>query len=145
MDEELLRRAEAMIPFNRLLGLELEEVGDGYVRTRLPFKEELIGDVWRPTIHGGAISGLVDATGGLAGFGAITNDDRISTVDQRVDYLRPAQPADLIAEAKVVRTGNRVCVVSVEIRQPGSDEIVAKGQCVFNIRRGGGGYEIPES
>jgi len=59
---------------------------------------------------------------------------RVSTIDLRVDYLRPAKLEPVIAEAKVVRVGNRVGVADVRLFQP-SDEsaTIATGKGVYNI------------
>jgi uncharacterized protein (TIGR00369 family) len=134
--EEFLAFIEQIIPFNRFLGIRLDASGDGFVRLRLPFRPELIGDPVRPALHGGVISTLVDAAGGLAVWTRIQFDDRVSTIDLRVDYLAPGAPDELLAEATVVRLGNRVAVVDVRCTQPSSPErVVATGKGVYNIKR----------
>ena len=52
------------IPFNKFLGIKVEHIEVGRVVLRLPFRELLVGDVFRPAIHGGVISTLVDTAGG---------------------------------------------------------------------------------
>src|SRR5262245_28860341 len=124
------------IPFNRLLGLELTALSDGFARMELPFRPEFIGDPFRPALHGGVISTICDTCGGAAAFSVIALGDRVSTVDLRVDYLRPGRGERLVAEGRVVRAGNRVCVVNLTVFHPDSEtEPVAEGRCVYNIRR----------
>lgn len=101
----------------------------------LPFREEFIGDWMRPAIHGGVISALIDATGGGAAWADLNPGDRLATVDIVVDYLRPAGPADLQADARVVRIGNRVALVEVDVHHPGKQEILARGRAVYNVVR----------
>jgi uncharacterized protein (TIGR00369 family) len=139
MDEPVLRQImEELIPFNRLLGLKLVSAESGHVRVRIPFREELVGDVWRPALHGGVISTLVDVTGGATVFTIMAAGDRVSTVDLRVDYLRPARKDDLLCEGRLLRSGNRVAVTQMSVTQPGSDDVVADGRAVYNIRRSPG-------
>lgn len=79
---------------------------------------------------------LLDATGGAALWSALTMNDRVSTVDIRVDYLRPARLEDLVAVGTVRRVGNRVGVAAIHAfnaSQP--DENVAEAMGVFSIRR----------
>jgi acyl-coenzyme A thioesterase PaaI-like protein len=58
----------------------------------------------------------------------------VSTVDLRVDYLEPAGlGADLRATAALVRKGNRVCHVRIEVTQ--GSVLVADGRGVYNIHR----------
>lgn len=126
------------IPFNAFVGLELVEIERGRARARIPFRPELIGDPTRPALHGGVISMLADTVGGAAVFSVTDPGDRVATIDLRVDYLLPGRQADLLAEAVVIRVGNRVGVASVRVWQPetkhGEDSIaVAKG--VYTIKR----------
>lgn len=141
--EELLRRwFENDIPFNRFLGMRLHAVHRGHCVLRLPWRDELVGDVTRSAVHGGVISALLDTAGGCACFAMLDRpNDRLSTVDLRVDYLRPGSPADLYCEGRVVRMGNRVAVATMVLHcgaLPGpdaDDASVATGQGVYNVVR----------
>ncbi|RME20003.1 MAG: thioesterase family protein [Deltaproteobacteria bacterium] len=130
---------ENNIPFNRFLGMRLVTLEQGRAVMELPFRPELIGDPFRPALHGGVISTLLDTCGGAAVFTTLTSvDDRTSTVDLRVDYLRPGRQELLRAEARIVRAGNRVAVVDLCAYHPGGrDKPVATGTGVYNIRRAG--------
>jgi uncharacterized protein (TIGR00369 family) len=133
---EFFHMLRDLIPFNRFLGIQLAAAQDGYCRLELPFREEFIGDAARPALHGGVISTLIDTCGGFAVWTRIAIDDRVSTIDLRVDYLAPGAPELLTAEANVVRIGNRVGVVDVRCFQPSHPErIVAAGKGVYNIKR----------
>ena len=128
---------EEQVPFNRLLGMQLTSLGDGTARMQVPFREEFIGDPLRPALHGGVISALVDTCGGVAVFTSLQDvDDRTSTVDLRVNYLRPGRKETLIADAEIVRVGNHVAVVSLVAYHPDEkDKPVATGTGVYNVRR----------
>ena len=129
------------IPFNAYVGLELVEFERGRALARIPYRPELIGDPTRPAIHGGVISMLADTVGGAAVFSLTTPGDRVATIDLRVDYLRPGKPEDLLAEASVIRVGNRVGVASVEVWQGAAREaqrnaLIAVAKGVYTIKRG---------
>ncbi|MGE0712662.1 MAG: PaaI family thioesterase [Planctomycetota bacterium] len=123
------------IPFNQLVGLELVELDRGRARARVPFRPELIGDPSRPAIHGGVISMLADTVGGAAVFSLTYPGDKVATIDLRVDYLRPGQPEDIVAEAKVIRVGNRVGVSSIDVWQQEPEAPIAVAKAVFTIKR----------
>ena len=139
MVKDLTRHIELMeksIPFNLHLGFSVEEAREGFVRVRVPFRDEFIGDPRRPALHGGFLSAIIDAAGGLAVWTQFEVEDLISTVDMRVDYLRPGPPRDLIVESKVMRMGNRVSVVNCVAYSDGMpDEPLAEGRAVYNTRR----------
>lgn len=128
---------ESWVPFNKFLGIKLDESRKGFVRFSLPFREEFIGDPVKRAIHGGVISTLADVAGGTAVWTEL--DDpikaRVSTIDLRIDYLRPGKTQTLMAEAVVVRQGNRVGVADVRIYHPEHPaSTIATGKGVYNIK-----------
>lgn len=136
MSNEDFRRALEAIPYHRMLGLRVEAIREGYARLRLPYKPEFVGDARRPALHGGLLSTLVDTCGGIAVWASGDPDDRVATIDLRVDYLRPAPPADLVAEARVRLMGNRVgnaAVVVFAAEDP--DTPLVEGRGVYNVRK----------
>jgi len=133
--ERLKKLMEEEIPFNRTLGLHCTHAERGIVRLEVPFRDELIGDPLRPALHGGVLSALADTAGGAAVWTGIEDERaRVSTIDLRIDYLRPAKLERVIAEAHVVRIGNRVGVADVRLFQPSNpSETIATGKGVYNI------------
>ncbi|MEE2756014.1 MAG: PaaI family thioesterase [Myxococcota bacterium] len=126
---------EKSVPFNQLLGLKVVSTAQGRATLRIPYHDRLIGDSSRPAIHGGVISALADSAGGLAAWTTLKSGTAVSTIDLRIDYLQPAGLEDLLCVADVIRTGNRVVVVSMSVTQ-GADEVkVAEGRGVYNINQ----------
>ena len=136
MDAVALRQVmEELIPFNRVLGIRVVEIDTGHVRMEIPFREELIGDPVRRAVHGGVISALADTAGGCAVWSALDEETaRVSTIDIRIDYLRPGRPETLVAEANVVRAGRRVGVADIRLFHPSAPaESIATGKGVYNV------------
>ncbi len=131
---------ETYIPFNKLLGLRCLEINDGDVRVELPYRPDLVGNPEIPALHGGAISSTLDTTGGLAVWSQAGPHDRVSTIDLRVDYLRPGRAEPLIVVAQVVRIGNRVGVAELRAFHPDAeDRPIAAGMGVYSVKRDNGG------
>jgi uncharacterized protein (TIGR00369 family) len=125
---------ENEIPFNRLLGMKVDHMAAGEVILRIPSRPELIGDPFRPALHGGVTSALADTAGGLAVFTRIQRDQTTSTVDLRVDYLRPGETTmDLLAKSTVIRLGNRVAAAQTVVYQDDIDNPVAVATGVYNV------------
>lgn len=140
----LVHFMEEGIPFNRVLGIRVEHLTRGRCVLRIPWADQLIGDPLRPSVHGGVTSALADTAGGAACFSHMTSHtDRVSTVDLRIDYLRPSHEGDLWCEARVLRMGNKVAVARMEVFSgalpprgtPERDEAIATGQGVYNVLR----------
>jgi len=133
--EAIRRFMTEMVPFNQVLGIELTQLGEGTASMVIPFRKELLGDPLRPAIHGGVVSALADVAGGTALLTKIRPGERLSTIDLRIDYLRPAGEATLTAEAEVLRVGNRVGVVRIQVLSGPERHHVAEGKGVYQVKR----------
>jgi uncharacterized protein (TIGR00369 family) len=130
---------EERIAFDRHLGIELADIRPGWARMRLAYRPEFLGDPFRPALHGGVISTMVDVAAGAAALSTLPFGSRCSTVDMRVDYLLPGRPCDLWAEGTVLRTGSSVAVINVEVTQrPGQESLrIATGRAVYSLKPAG--------
>ncbi|NJY62811.1 hotdog fold thioesterase [Salinimicrobium sp. CDJ15-81-2] len=123
---------EQNIPIHKFLGLKLLVLEKGFVRVSVPFRDEVIGDFRRNRWHGGIIATIMDSAGGIAGGTHFkTFEDKLSTIDIRVDYLKGAEASSIIVEAKIVRFGNRILVTKMKAFQ--NDELIAEGKGVYNF------------
>jgi uncharacterized protein (TIGR00369 family) len=137
MDLSILRQmAEELIPFNKLLGVRVESMERGAVTLSVPFRDELIGDPLKHALHGGVLSAVADAAGGFAVWSAVEHPEgRVSTVDLRVDYLRPGRPETIIVSASITRVGARLGWADVRIHHPGAERnLVATARGVYAIK-----------
>jgi uncharacterized protein (TIGR00369 family) len=125
-----------LIPFNKYIGLELAELEDGFAKAIIKFKPELVGDRRIMAVHGGVISASMDAVGGIAGITSLTSiEDKIVTVDMRVDYIRSARNTDLIIEARIVRSGNKIITTNMQVFAVSDNTLVAEGRGVYHVSR----------
>lgn len=126
---------EQQIPFNRFLGMSVVALGRGFAELVIPRADHLVGDPFRPALHGGVISTLADTCGGLAVFALVGIEKRVSTVDMRVDYLRPGRvDADVRARARVLRLGNRIGATDTIVFHDDPHRPVAKSAAVYGVR-----------
>src|SRR5262245_52194662 len=115
------------IPFNKVLGLSVESVTTDEVAIGLPMRPELVGNFVHGTLHGRVISAKLDVTGGLVAFVGLLNRaglsadqasgrfGKLSTIDLRVDYLRPGLGSRFTARGYLLRVGKRVAVTRTEL------------------------------
>ncbi len=84
--------------------------------------------------HGAAIAGFMDCVLGLSALSeAVEKDNLTSTVEFKINYIRPVKLAEeLIGTGKVVHKGKSLIISSGEIRVHGTNELVAMGQGTFN-------------
>jgi uncharacterized protein (TIGR00369 family) len=101
------------MPFSDVLGMEMREIGDGRAVGELELSAEHSSSPETLIAHGGVTYALADTVGGAAVISA--SGTVAPTIDMRIDYLSPATGGVLRAEAEVVRNGNHVAAVEVEI------------------------------
>jgi len=119
---------ERKIPFNKVLGLQIESLKMDDVRVKLEMKDAFIGNYVHGILHGGVISAVLDTTGGLtASLGVLqkmvgqTAEEigkrltKIGTIDLRIDYLRPGKGKYFVATGSIMRAGRRVSVTRMEL------------------------------
>jgi uncharacterized protein (TIGR00369 family) len=108
------RAAFAAVPYAKLIGLELGEISPGAVSIHLEVRNDLKQN--QGVIHGGAVASLIDTAAAFAVLTQLDQNERVSTTDLTIHYLRPASSGRLTAEARIVRGGRRLFVLSVEVR-----------------------------
>lgn len=127
-------RAEFSEAFNRSGGLSIDAVWHGGGRVRQTFKPAML----RPggTISGPTMMALADVTMYVALLATIGWVPLAVTTQLNVNFLRKPQPGDLIAEARLLKTGRRLAVGEVTIRSDGQDDIVAHATSTYAIPSG---------
>jgi uncharacterized protein (TIGR00369 family) len=136
---------EKKIPFNRIFGFKVDSLRPGSVSVRFEMKEELIGNYVYGILHGGVISSVLDAAGGLAAASSIMDKmkdkptDEIAkrimktgTIDLRVDYLRPGRGKYFRATSSIMRAGTRVAVTRMELHND-KDLLIAVGTGTYIV------------
>ncbi|WP_271424389.1 hotdog fold thioesterase [Aequorivita sinensis] len=125
---------EKSIPMHKFLGLKIDLLEKNFVRISVPFRKELVGDFRNNRWHGGVIATVMDSVGGVIGAMHFTSlQDKISTIDLRVDYLRGAEPEAIMVEGKIIRFGNRILVARMKAFQ--NEKLIAEGKGVYNFVR----------
>ncbi|MFK7797021.1 MAG: PaaI family thioesterase [Aureispira sp.] len=127
---------EEQIPIHKFLGVQLLEIKEGYAKVRVPFQEIVLGDIVRRRWHGGILATMMDSVGGLTGAAYFSSpQDKMATIDMRVDYLKGAEAAPIIVEGKIVRLGRRILVTKMYVWDEQEENLLAEGKGVYNFIR----------
>ncbi|MGD9331229.1 MAG: thioesterase family protein [Desulfobacterales bacterium] len=133
------------IPFNRVLGLRVHSLDMERPKIRFDMHDALVGNYIRGSLHGGVISAAIDVTGGLAAFMGLQKKiaaepmaarldtfRNLGTIDLRIDYLRPGVGRSFETTGYVLRTGNKVAVTRIELKNE-RDQLIAVGSGAYVI------------
>jgi uncharacterized protein (TIGR00369 family) len=133
------------IPFNRVLGLKVHSLDMERPKIRFAMHDALVGNYIRGSLHGGVISAVIDVTGGLSAFMGLQKKlagepldiklekfRKLGTIDLRIDYLRPGVGKMFEATGYVLRTGHKVAVTRIELKNE-TAQLIAVGTGAYVI------------
>jgi uncharacterized protein (TIGR00369 family) len=118
-------------PFEDLLGMTIEQAGEGRARLSLPFSVGLAqgGGV----LHGGALTALADTAVAIAIKTVLAEGTRFATTRLQVEFLAPVLSGTVIAEAEVEGPVDRELFGRVELRV--AELVVGRVSCHFRVAR----------
>jgi len=131
--------------FDKFMNLEDISPDLDTARFRFKMRDDFLGNLVYRILHGGLISAVLDTVGGAAVFMNIYKQvkgkprevqvkrlSKNATIDLRVDYLRPGRGEEFIATGWILRSGNRVAVTRMELRNEAGD-LIAVGTGCYSI------------
>ena len=111
-DFEQFKVFSAKIPFLLHLGIEVVAAREGWVRMKMTYSDNLVQPF---VVHGGALYSLADAAAAHAGMTMVMPENGVTTVEQRINFLRGTKDSDLFCEANVVNLGKTLIYVEASI------------------------------
>ena len=126
-------RAHANL-FWRTLGIQVEAAGEGWIRLRVPLRDELRNAAGAP-VHGGVLATLVDAAvgGALGTYGsAASGGVDQATLDLNVTFVAAARGDTLLAEGRILRRGRSIAFGETRVTD-GAGTLVAVGRATYMI------------
>ena len=122
--EEIWKRS----PFIKLLGLEIEKIEHGACFSRLRIRDTLLNK--HSVVHGGVIYSMADISMGVAVYSTLKSGEETSTVEIKINYLKPAKTSLLTCEAKILKKGKNIAVMEADSRS-GENSLIAKALGTF--------------
>ena len=88
------------------------------------------------TLHGGILCDLADAAMGLACASLLEQGESFTTLELKINFLRPVLDALLEARARVVHSSKSLVYLECEIVAAAEEKLVAKASSTCLILRG---------
>jgi len=116
-------------PVAQLIGFSLTTVGRG--RARIEFDAGPQHANPRGTLHGGILCDIADAAMGLAYSTTLGESESFTTLELKINFLKPVWNAKLTAEGKVVKRGRTIGLTECDVTdQKGSLVARASSTCM---------------
>lgn len=100
-------------PVAKLIGFRLTEIGEDRARMEMEAGPQHANPMG--TLHGGVLCDLSDAAMGMAYASGISPEQSFTTVELKINYLRPVWNAHLTAEARVLRRGRSMALLECRV------------------------------
>ena len=120
-------------PVADLIGIELVEAGGGECTMRLEAGDQHSNPMG--TIHGGILCDLADAAMGMAFFSTLGEGETFTTLELKINYLRPFWTGTLIARGSVVSRGRTVGLTECRVVDA-NDRLIAHATSTCMALRG---------
>lgn len=141
LDLDALNEAyREFVPFNKALGITLIEASQdpAVAVTRMPYDARFVGNPETGVMHGGVLTALLDACGGVSVFLALKASQSIATLDLRIDYLKPGTPPHpLTARAECFKATHNVAFVRATAYHADPADPIAAATATFMITHRG--------
>lgn len=135
-DEKILHFVKNLSEKNNawnLVGLQVEDAGQGWTLIRLPFDEKLLHPGMR--VHGGFLAMLVDSAIAAALLPTLEENEDLVTIDLKMNYIRSVRNTDVLALAKLKHRGRTTSLIECTLYDAQSGKEVAYGIALYMILR----------
>ena len=137
----------AEIPHHKAIGLEAVAANGDEAWMRIAYDPRFVGNPDTGGLHGGLVTTMMDATGGLAVLASVPKGTPVATLDLRLDYLRGAEPGlALIGWAKCYKLTRNVAFTRGVAHEEGNpDDPIANFIATYMIKPVGIGMSAWEA
>jgi uncharacterized protein (TIGR00369 family) len=95
-------------PFLAFMGIRQEEIKEGYARFRMAIRPKYLQGAG--LVQGGIMVALADETIAHAIMSLLKENEGLTTVELKSNFLAPVKDGDLIAEATVFQKGKSIII-----------------------------------
>ena len=129
MFREIVAGTREPAPVSKLIGFAMTSVEPGRVVFELDAGAEHASPLG--TLHGGILCDLVDAAMGCSHASMLEDGETFTTLELKINYLKPVWQGHLVAEGKVVKAGRTIGLVEGRVTdESGSLVAYATSTCM---------------
>lgn len=119
-------------PIGRLIGFSLTEIEPG--RARIEFDAGPQHANPMGTLHGGVLCDIADAALGMAYASTLPDDESFTTLELKINFLRPFWAGRLVADGRVVHQGRTVGMTECDVKDADGRLIARASSTCLTLR-----------
>ena len=130
--QAVVRGDGKIAPIAKTLGFNLTHIEPGTATIEVDVTERF----WNPmgTLHGGILVDIADAAMGLAYAAALEDGESFTTLELKINYLRPFKQGRLKAVAKTIQHGRTVGIMDCDVLDDRGKVIARSSSTCLTLR-----------
>jgi uncharacterized protein (TIGR00369 family) len=132
MLERLQKGETTPPPIARLIGFKLVSIKPGEAIIEFEATEAHSNPMG--TLHGGVLCDVADAAMGMAYAASLDEGESFTTLELKINFLKPVWKAKLIATGVVVKRGRTVGMVKCDVTGPDGDLVASSTSTCMTLR-----------
>lgn len=130
--DAMLRGEKPPPPIAKLIGFKIISLEPGQVIVELDVDERYANPMG--TLHGGILCDIADAAMGLAYASTLDEGESFTTLELKINYLKPIWQAKLRAVGKVVKRGKTIGLVECDVIDEQSNLVARASSTCMTLR-----------
>ncbi|HSP14880.1 MAG TPA: PaaI family thioesterase [Thermoanaerobaculia bacterium] len=124
---------EISVPIGRTLGFNIVEIGPDSAAFEMEADADRHANPMG-TLHGGVLCDLSDGAMGMAWASELEEGETFTTLELKINFLKPVWNGRLRAEARVIRRGKTVGLVTCDVRDAKGDLVAHATSTLMTLR-----------
>jgi uncharacterized protein (TIGR00369 family) len=120
-------------PIATLIGFDLRSIEPGHAVVEFEATDRHANPMG--TLHGGVLCDIADAAMGMAYASSLEEGETFTTLELKINFVRPVWTGKLIADGRLVKGGRSVGLVECSITDD-RDRLIARGSSTCMTLRG---------
>lgn len=120
-------------PASRLIGFTLKSLEPGHAVFELEVSERHHNPMG--TLHGGIYCDLADAAMGYAYASVLDDTEACTTVELKINFLRPVRTGTLTAEAHVIKAGKTLGYIECDVKDQAGTLVARASSTCMKLQR----------
>ncbi len=120
-------------PIAQLIGFRIVSIENGQAVAEFEASERHANPMG--TLHGGALCDVADAAMGMAFSSTLQDGESFTTLELKINFLKPVWKEKLRANARVVKSGKTIGLVECDVLDE-KDQLVAHATSTCMVLRG---------
>ena len=130
MPEKIPKTSKPAKRFLELIGLKFVKMEKGFSRAELNITDSLLNPY--DTLHGGVVYSMADTGMGGALSTCLEEDERCSTIEIKINYLKSVRSGRLVCDTKVIHKRKNIAFLESSVKDQEA-QLVATATGTFYI------------